>query len=295
MLAKPWSGVYAVVCTPFTENEELDEAILRRHIGFLLDAGIHGIVPTGSTSEFASLSEAERKRVVSITIDEVKGRVPVVVGAAAVSTRDTVMYCQYAERAGADGVMIVPPYYCHPTEREIYHHYRVVADSIHLPIMLYNNPWTSGVDMQPALVERLSEIPNVAYIKESSGDMRRVSEIMRLCGDRITVFCGTDNLTLEMFAVGVQGWVAAPSNAIPKECVRLYELAAVQKDLEKARELYFKMLPYFTALESGQYVQYVKASLEILGKPIGAPRRPLLRPPEEDYRRLEGILSAMRA
>jgi len=291
-LAK-WSGVYVVVCTPFTENGDLDEATLRRHIRFLLEAGVHGVIPTGSTSEFASLSEAERKRVADITLDEVRGTVPVVVGTAAVSTRDTIMYSQYAEAAGADGVMIVPPYYCHPTERELYHHYEAVAESIHLPIMVYNNPWTSGVDMQPALLARLSEIENVAYVKESSGDMRRVSEIMRLCGDRLTIFCGADNLALEMFAVGIQGWVAAPANAIPRQCVRLYELAAVKKDLDQARALYLKMLPYFTALESGQFVQYVKASLEILGKPVGAPRRPLLRPAEEDYRKLEGLLKAM--
>jgi 4-hydroxy-tetrahydrodipicolinate synthase len=288
-----WFGVYAVVCTPFTENDEVDEGTLRRHLRFLLDAGVHGVIPTGSTSEFAALSEAERKRVADITLDEVRGRVPVVVGTAAVSTRDTIMYSQYAENAGADGVMIVPPYYCHPTERELYHHYEAVAESVHLPIMLYNNPWTSGVDMQPALVARLAEIENVAYVKESSGDMRRVSEITRLCGDRLTVFCGADNLALEMFAVGIQGWVAAPANAIPRQCVQLYELAAVKKDLDKARELYLKMLPYFTALESGQFVQYVKASLEILGKPIGAPRKPLLRPAEEDYRKLEGLLRAL--
>jgi 4-hydroxy-tetrahydrodipicolinate synthase len=291
-LAK-WSGVYVVVCTPFTEDDHLDEGALRRHIRFLLDAGVHGVIPTGSTSEFASLTEAERKRAADITLDEVRGRVPVVVGTAAVSTHDTIMYSQYAEAAGADGVMIVPPYYCHPTEREIYHHYEAVAGSIHLPIMLYNNPSTSGVDMQPALLARLAEIENIAYVKESSGDMRRVSEIMRLCGDRLTIFCGADNLALEMFAVGIQGWVAAPANAIPKQCVQLYELAAVKKDLDQARKLYLKMLPYFTALESGQFVQYVKASLEILGKPIGAPRKPLLRPAEEDYRKLEELLRAM--
>lgn len=288
-----WSGVYVVVCTPFTEDDHLDEGALRRHIRFLLDAGVHGVIPTGSTSEFASLTEAERKRAADITLDEVRGRVPVVVGTAAVSTHDTIMYSQYAEAAGADGVMIVPPYYCHPTEREIYHHYEAVAGSIHLPIMLYNNPSTSGVDMQPALLARLAEIENIAYVKESSGDMRRVSEIMRLCGDRLTIFCGADNLALEMFAVGIQGWVAAPANAIPKQCVQLYELAAVKKDLDQARKLYLKMLPYFTALESGQFVQYVKASLEILGKPIGAPRKPLLRPAEEDYRKLEELLRAM--
>jgi 4-hydroxy-tetrahydrodipicolinate synthase len=292
-LAKDWFGVLAVVCTPFTESDELDEQTLRRHIGFLLNAGVHGIVPCGSTGEFASLSEGERKRVVDISIDEVKGKVPVIAGTAAVSTRDAVMYSRYAENAGASGVMIVPPYYCHPTDRELLQHYRAIAESIRLPIMLYNNPWTSGVDMQPALVARLAEIENVAYIKESSGDMRRVSEIMRLCGSKIRVFCGTDNLALEMFSVGVRGWVAAPANAIPRQCVRLYELAVVKKDLGKAKELYFRLLPYFSALESGQYVQYVKASLEILGKPIGAPRRPLQRPPEDDCRRLEEILRTL--
>ena len=290
---RKWFGVYAVVCTPFTKDEELDEAALRRHIRFLLDAGVHGIIPTGSTSEFAALSESERKRIVDITIEEVNGKLPVVVGTAAVSTRDTIRYSQYAENAGADGVMIVSPYYCHPTERELYYHYQAVAESIHLPMMLYNNPFTSGVDMQPALIARLAEMDNVSYIKESSGDMRRVSEIMRLCGDKMTVFCGADNLALEMFAIGVPGWVAAPANAIPKQCVQLYELAVVKKDLEKARELYFKMLPYFTALESGQFVQYVKASLEILGHSIGVPRRPLLRPSEEEIEHLKEILATL--
>jgi len=290
-----WFGVYVVVCTPFTEGDAVDEGILWRHIRFLLESGVHGVIPTGSTSEFASLTEAERKNILDITLDEVGGRVPVVAGTAAVSTRDTIMYSQYAEKAGVDGVMIVPPYYCHPTEREIFHHYEAVAKSIHLPIMVYNNPWTSGVDMQPALLARLATIENVAYVKESSGDMRRVSEIMRLCGNRLTVLCGADNLALEMLAVGVPGWVAAPANAIPRQCVQLYELVAVKKDLDKARELYLKLLPYFTALESGQFVQYVKASLEILGRPIGAPRRPLLRPAEEDYRKLEEILRALPA
>ncbi|MGC8787127.1 MAG: 4-hydroxy-tetrahydrodipicolinate synthase [Anaerolineae bacterium] len=288
-----WFGVYVVVCTPFTEDDELDEAALRRHIRFLLDAGVHGVIPTGSTSEFAALSEAERKKIVDITIEEVNSRVPVVVGTAAVSTRDTIMYSQYAEKAGADGVMIVPPYYCHPTEREIYRHYQAVAESIRIPIMLYNNPWTSGVDMQPALIARLAQIENIAYIKESSGDMRRVSEIMRLCGDKMTIFCGADNLALEMFAMGVPGWVAAPANAIPKQCVRLYELAVEKKDFAQAKELYFKMLPFFTALESGQFVQYVKASLEILGHPIGSPRKPLLRPSEEEIEQLREILAAL--
>ena len=293
-MVKEWHGVFVVVCTPFDKKGAVDEAVLRRHLRFLLDEGkVHGVIPTGSTGEFASLSEAERKRVVEITLDEVRGRAPVVAGAAAVSTQDTIMYARSAEEAGADGVMIVPPYYCHPTERELHEHYRSVAKRIHIPIMVYNNPSTSGVDMLPALVARLAEIENVTHIKESSGDMHRVSEIMRLCGDRMTVFCGADNLALEMFMLGVQGWVAAPANVLPKQCVELFELAVVKKDLEKARSLYFKLLPFFTALESGQFVQYVKASLEILGRSVGPPRRPLMLPGKEDYRNLKAVLDLL--
>ncbi len=294
-MAKKFQGVYAVNCTPFGESGQVDEEALRRHIRFLLDEGkVHGIIPTGSTGEFAALSEEERKRVVDITIDEVNGKVPVVVGAAAVSTRDTVMYSLYAQEAGADGVMVVPPYYCNPDEEEIYQHYKTLAESINIPIILYNNPGTSGVDMQSSLVARLAEIDRISYIKESSGDMTRVAEIMRLCGEKMTVFCGCDNLSLEMFAIGVQGWVAASANVIPAECVKLYELGVVQKDLDKAKELYFKLLPFYNLLEStGKYVQLVKAGLEILGRPIGPPRRPLLPASKENQQRLKEILDSL--
>jgi len=261
---------------------------------FLLDeGGVHGVIPTGSTGEFAALSEAERKRVVEVTLDEVNGKVPVIAGAAAVSTRDTIMYSQFAEQAGADGVMIVAPYYCNPTQSELYEHYKSVAKKIRIPIMLYNNPHTSGVDMLPPLVARLAQIDNITHIKESTGDMHRVSQIMRLCGDKMTVMCGADDLALEMFAMGIRGWVAAPSNVIPKQCVKLYELAVVRKDMEKARELYFKILPFFAALESGQFVQYVKAALEILGRSIGAPRPPLRLPDKESYRELKKVLDGL--
>jgi len=293
-LANQLYGVYVVNCTAFDADGLVDEAAFRRHVRFLLDeGGVHGLIPAGSTGEFAALTEAERKKAVEMTIDEAAGKVPVVAGAAAVSTRDTIMYARHAQEAGADAVMIVPPYYCHPTERELYEHYRSVAESIDIPLMLYNNPWTSGVDMRPPLIARLAEIENISYIKESSGDMKRVSEIMRLCGDKMTVFCGADDLALEMFAVGVQGWVAAPGNVIPRQCAQLYELAAVKKDLPAARALYFRMLPFFSALESGQFVQYVKAGLEIIGRPIGPPRKPLLPPTMEDYQQLRKVLDGL--
>jgi 4-hydroxy-tetrahydrodipicolinate synthase len=292
---KKFQGVYAVICTPFTEDDNIDETALRKHLRYLVDQGdVHGIIPTGSTGEFAAMSDQELRQAADITIDEVKGKVPVVVGTAAVSTRETIKRSQYAQKAGADGVMVVPPYYCHPNQREIYEHYKALVESVELPIVLYNNPGTSGVDMLPPLVARLVEFEQISHIKESSGDMTRVAEIMRLCGDNIDIFCGCDTLSMEMFLVGAKGWVAPPANMIPNLCARLFELAAVQKDIQKARELYFKLLPLLTMFETtGQYVQLTKAGLEILGRPYGNPRRPLLPPTDEDKQRLRKILETL--
>ena len=294
-MTEKFRGVYAVICTPFGESAEVDEVALRSHVRFLVDeGGVQGIIPTGSTGEFAALSEQERKRVVDVVIDEIDGRVPVIVGSAAVSTRDTVLYSQYAQEAGADGLMVVAPYYCHPGEEELYEHYRTLAANIDIPIMVYNNPGTSGVDMQPSLIARLAGLDPIRYVKESSGDMHRVAEIMRLCGDKMTIFCGCDNLTLEMFAMGVQGWIAPPANFIPQQCVKIYMLAVVERNMDQARDLYFKLLPLFNMLEStGRYVQLVKAGLEILGRPVGSPRRPLLPASEEERRQLKQVLDSL--
>lgn len=284
-MGNEFHGVYAVLCTPFTKDDKIDEPALRKHLRFLIDEGkVHGVIPTGSTGEFAALTEAERMSVAKITIDEVKGKVPVVVGTASVSTRKTIEYSQFAQNAGADGVMVVPPYYCHPNSEELFSHYKALSENIDVPIVIYNNPSTSGVDMQPALIARLAEFDRISYVKESSGDMTRVAQIMRLCGDKISIFCGCDTLALEMFAMGVAGWIAPPANIIPQLCVELFELAAVQKDMDRAKQLYFKLLPLFTMFEStGQYIQLTKAGMDILGRPVGVPRLPL-RPPSEQAR-----------
>jgi 4-hydroxy-tetrahydrodipicolinate synthase len=148
--------------------------------------------------------------------------------------------------------------------------------------------------MQPELIARLAEFERISHIKESSGDMSRVAEIQRLCADKMRVFCGCDNLSLEMFMMGAVGWVAPPGNIIPRLCVELYELAAVKKDFEKAKTLYFKLLPLFTMFEStGQYVQLTKAGLDILGRPYGIPRKPLLPPTNEHRQQLKEILATL--
>lgn len=296
-MEKQFRGVFAVTCTPFDAQGEVDEGALRRHVRWLVDEGcVHGVIPTGSTGEFAFLTEAERKQVIAAVIDEVQGRVPVVAGTAACSTRETILYARFAQQQGAVGVMVVPPYYGHLTQEELYRHFRALAEAVDLPIMLYNNPGSSGSDLLPETVARLSELPNVAAIKESTGQMQRIHEIQALCGERLEVLCGCDTLPLEMFAMGVEGWVAAPANTIPRQCVELYRLAVEQRDFPPARELYFRLLPLFEMFEnSGQYVQLNKAALAHLGRPIGLPRPPLQPPTDEQVARLSAIVDRIYA
>ena len=285
-------GVYAVPCTPFDGAGEVDEQVLRRHLRFLLHQGrVHGIVPAGSTGEFAFLSEVERQRVVDITIEEVNGKVPVFVGAAACSTRDTIRYAQRAQAGGVQGLMVVPPYYGHLDEEELYRHYATVAECIDIPIIVYNNPGASGSDVVPSLLARLAETGRIIAVKESSGQMQRVAEIMRLCGDKMQVICGCDTLPLEMFSMDVQAWFAAPANIVPRQCVELFELAVERHNYADARDLYFKLLPLFDMMEStGQYVQLVKAGLDILGMSVGLPRPPLRPASSDKQARLKEIL-----
>lgn len=270
-------GIIPVVITPFDESGAVDEQSLRTHIRYLLSEGVHGIIPTGSTGEFAALTEEEHKKVIDVTVDEVGGQVPVIAGTASVSTAQTIKMTQYAQAAGADAVMVVAPYYCHPDEDEIYGHFKALAEAVDITIVLYNNPGTSGVDMSPELVARLATFPNVNYIKESTGDMTRLMEISRLCGDDMKVLCGCDTLSMEMFLLGAVGWVTPPANLIPSLCVELYNKAAVDRDVEAAKSLYLRLLPLFSLFEgTGKYVQLTKAGLNSLGWSVGNPRLPLL-------------------
>lgn len=218
-----------VMVTPFKKDGSLDEEALRLNIDWYIEHGAPGVICTGSTGEFDALSDEEIKRVIEVTLDQVNGRVPVIAGTSATSTWKAKELSKFAEDAGADGVMAVPPYYYHPKEDEIIEHYREVAESINIPVMVYNNPWTSKVDMKPQLIARLAEIDNVRYVKESSGDIRRVEQILRLTGEKLTVFCGSDVLPFESFVLGAQGWVSVAANIIPKEAQKLFELVAIEK------------------------------------------------------------------
>jgi 4-hydroxy-tetrahydrodipicolinate synthase len=271
---KIFRGTYTVMITPFTSAGDVDVEALRGFVDWQIGQGIHGLIPLGSTGEFLSLDDDEKALVAETVIAQTAGRVPVLIGTGAEDTREVVRLSRRAERLGADGVMIIPPFYSTPTDDEIVHHYRTVADAISLPIMVYNNPATANVDLKPALVARLAEIDNCLYIKESTLEVTRVRDIVRLCGDRMTVFGGI--LGFESFVEGAQGWVAVASNIVPHAMARIFSLVADEGAIDAARKLYLDHLPLIEFVGGQAYVAGTKALLSHMGFAAGTPRPPRL-------------------
>lgn len=290
-MSKTFRGTYTVMITPFTEEGALDLPALRRFVDWQIEQGIHGLIPLGSTGEFLSLSDEEHVAVAQTVIEQAAGRVPVLVGTGAEDTREVVRLSRRAEAMGADGVMIIPPFYSTPTEDELFHHYKTVGDAIGLPIMVYNNPATANVDLRPELVARLSTIENCSYIKESTLEVTRVRDIIRLCGERMTVFGGI--LGFESFVEGAQGWVAVASNVAPAPLARLFELVADEEKISEARALYLRYLPLIDFVGGQYYVGGTKALLRHMGFPVGTPRPPRLPVPAERDARAGEIVKAL--
>ena len=293
-MASELKGIFPAVVTPMTAEQEVDYEALSGFVRYLIEVGgVHGVIPLGSTGEYYALNAEERKLVVQTTLDAVSGRVPVLAGTNAGSTREVVRYSQQAQEQGADGLLLAAPYYSLPTTEGLWEHFRVINSEIDVPIMLYNYPGRTGVDMTPDLIVRLAELDNVRYVKESTGDISRVSEIIRRCGDRITVFCGCDTAALESFVMGAAGWVGGVINVLPKDHVELFDLAVTNGDVPAARELYYRLLPILAMMEqSGKYTQLVKAGCELTGHPVGPPRLPLVPPSADEVARLAEILPA---
>ena len=222
---RQFRGIYTVLITPFTpDGSAVDTAALRKLVNWQIEQGIHGLIPLGSTGEFLSISREERQQVVEICVAEARGRVPILIGTGAENTLDVIELSLEAEAMGADGVMIIPPFYSTPTDEELFEHYRRIGEALSIPIMVYNNPATANVDLLPSTLSRLSEIDAVTMVKESTLEVTRVRDIIELCGDRMTVFAGI--LGYESFWLGAEGWVAVCSNILPKDSARLFELVA---------------------------------------------------------------------
>lgn len=257
-------------------NEEIDYAKLAELTDHLIGQGVQGLIPLGSTGEYYALSADEREQVLRITLETAGGRVPIVAGTNAGSTRDVVAFSRQAERLGCCGVMLAAPYYSLPRLEELFVHFKAVNDAVGVPIMVYNYPGRTGVDMPPAFIERLAAMKNVRYVKESTGEMARITELLRRCGDRLGVFCGCDTIAIESLMVGAIGWVGGVANVLPASHAKLYKLIVEKKDLAAARKLFFAMLPTLELMEGGgKYTQWVKAACALMGFDCGPPRRPL--------------------
>ena len=282
-------GSYTVMVTPFREDGTgIDEAATRRFVDWQIREGVPGLIPLGSTGEFLSVSDDERTRLIEVLVDQARGRIPIVVGTAAEWTDVAVRYSREAERLGAAGVMVVPPFYSSPTEDELFEHYRRIGEAISIPVMIYNNPNTSNVDLRPELVARLGEIDTVRYIKESSGDVTRVREIARLSEGRVTVFAGYH--AWDSIVLGADGYVSVCGNIVPRLSSDLYRLTVTEGDPDGGREVYHRLLPLFDAIAGDLYVSATRAGMEMVGMPAGDPRPPRLPLPEGPRRALRGVL-----
>ena len=273
-MSKSFRGAFTVMITPSDAEGRVDLKALADFTEWQIRQGIHGLIPLGSTGEFLSLSEEEKTDVARTVVETAAGRAPVLIGTGAEDTREVVRLSRQAERLGADGVMIIPPFYSTPTEDELYHHYKTVADAISIPIMVYNNPATANVDLKPAFVARLATIEGCDYIKESTLEVTRVRDIIRLAGDRMKVFGGI--LGFESFVEGAQGWVAVATNVAPAPLARLFELVVDQGRVAEGHALYMKWLPLIEAVGGQRYVAASKSLLTHMGFAAGAPLPPRL-------------------
>lgn len=284
-----FKGSYTVMVTPFTADGALDEAALRRFVDWQIEQGTQGLIPLGSTGEFLSMTRDERRQVAAVVIEQAQGRVPVLIGTGAEWTQEAVALSREAQELGADGVMVIPPYYSSPTEDELFTHYRAIGEAISIPLMVYNNPFTSNVDLSAKFVARLSQIDTVRYIKESSGDPQRGVRIMDLCGDRMTVFAGYK--PWEAYRCGAAGYVSVMANIAPALSRALYDITVEQADIGAGFALYRRILPLIDALAGDLYVSATKAALAMVGMPVGAPRPPRLPLPAPLQPALQQVLS----
>jgi 4-hydroxy-tetrahydrodipicolinate synthase len=283
-------GIIAYPVTPFDDGG-IDTNRLTVLVDRLVSCGVHAIAPLGSTGELAYLDEPEFDSAVETTMGTVAGRVPVVVGVSDVTTAKTVRRAKYAQQAGADAVMILPVSYWKLTEREVVQHYRSIGDAIEIPIMAYNNPATSGVDMRPELLVHMFEtINNLTMVKESTGDLSRMQRIAELSDGRLPFYNGSNPLVLEALRTGASGWCTAAPNLRPQPCIDLYE-AVRAGDLDKAQILYDDLRPLLEFIVAGGLATTVKAGLDLLGFPIGEPRAPLLPLDEQRRAQLKALLA----
>ncbi|MBW2285591.1 MAG: 4-hydroxy-tetrahydrodipicolinate synthase [Deltaproteobacteria bacterium] len=283
-----FSGSIVAIVTPFKENK-VDEDAYRGLIEFQIENGTNAIVPCGTTGESATLEFEEHERVISIAVDAVKGRVPVIAGTGGNSTAEAIELTAHAKKVGADATLQVTPYYNKPTQEGLYLHFKAIAEAVPLPQVLYNVPPRTSVNMLPETVARLAELPEVVAIKEASGSLGQMSEVLALAGDKITLLSGDDNVTLPVLAIGGKGVVSVIANIVPGDTSRMVKLWQ-EGDAAGARELFYKLFPLSKAAFFETNPIPVKTALALMGKITGEMRLPMCRMAPGNLEKLKKVL-----
>lgn len=287
-----FKGSIVAIVTPF-KNGEIDEEKLRELVEFQIENGTDGIVPCGTTGEASTLDYQEHDRVVEIVVHQANKRVPVIAGTGSNSTKEAIEITEHAKRAGADGALLITPYYNKPSQEGLYRHYKTVAEAVALPQVLYNVPGRTAVNMLPQTVARLAEIPNIVAIKEATGSLLQASEIIALCGDKIDVISGDDFITFPLMACGGVGVISVTANIMPKEVADMVDFFNAG-NMEGARQLHLKLLKISNAMFIETNPVPVKTALGFMGKCFDDVRLPLAPMTEENNAKLAGIMKEYR-
>lgn len=280
---KQFQGIYAVVVTPFHEDGTFDVELAKKNLDWLIEQGVQGVCILGATGEYQSISDEEHMAYVKEIVPYVKDRVSVIVGASRERPEDVVKLVNNIKECGAHAAMVLPSFYCHPAQDEIVEHYRYIEEQTQFPIVAYNNPGSAGIEIGQDAFRQIMALAYTAIVKESSGSMQKLTEVLIDAPEKVSVFCGCDNLAYESFADGACGWICMLANVAPKQCVDLYQAVYVEEDLKKGKEIYKEILPALNVLESfPKPVQALKYGLSKKGLNGGYVRRPRMELNEEE-------------
>lgn len=285
-------GIIPAMVTPLTADDEINEPALRRLTNHLIEGGSHGLFAVGSQGEFWALSADEKQQVWEVVVEETNGRVPVYAGTAAVTTREAMTLTRLAEKAGVDAVSILTPFFVSPSEDELYNHYRAIAESTSLPILLYSNPARTGVKVSPGLLARLAKIENIVGIKDSSGDLQLTAEYTRVAPPDFAVLMGRDTLIFAALLYGAKGAIAATANVVPALVVSIYERFKAG-DMEGARSAQEALAPLRLAFFWGTFPVVIKEALDLMGMEGGPARAPVGPMSDEKREQLASVLRGL--
>lgn len=283
-------GIMTVTVTPFKADGAIDFDAYGRLLDFVTSKGVHYVIPCGTTGEYFNLTTEERRQVMKFVADNIRGRARLYAGTNSAQPTEIIALSRYAKELGYEGLMLASPFYSLPTTPELAAHFAAIDDAVQMPILLYNFPARTGVDMSPDFLRAIKGRQRIFGIKESSGSITRVHELMLDFDDQLQIVCGADDQAFEYFAWGVRAWVAGGSNFLPAEHVALYDACIKRNDLAAGREIMRRLLPVFMMMEQGgKYLQCVKYGCELAGVPCGNTRPPLQPLTPEEKKRFQAL------